>query len=55
MSHNDAPGSKRMKLTQEGELITLITTIDNGHSVANSKRKILEPNITNLCLYIFQL
>ena len=61
MSHNDAgawrthnePGSsKRIKLTQEGELITLIT-IDNGHSVADSKGKIGEQNITNFCLYIY--
>ena len=59
MSHNDAgawrthnePGSsKRIKLTQEGELITLIT-IDNGHSVEDSKGKIGEQNITNFCLY----
>ena len=51
MSHNDAPGSKRIKLTQE-EDSKRETPIDNGHSVANSKGKILEQNITNFCLCI---
>ena len=54
MSHNDAPGSKRIKLTQEGELITLIT-INNGHSVADWKGKIGVQFITNFCLYIINI
>lgn len=51
MSHNNAPESKRIKLTQE-EDSKRETPIDNGHSVANSERKILEQNITNFCLCI---
>ena len=54
MSHNDAPGSKRIKLTQE-EDSKRETPIDNGHSVANSKGMLLEQNITNFCLYIISI
>ena len=54
MSHYDAPGSKRIKLTQEGELITLLG-INYGHSVADWKGKIEEQNITNFCFYIIIL
>jgi len=51
MSDNDAPESKRIKLTQE-EDSKRENPIDNGHSVADSKGKIREPNITNFCLHI---
>ena len=50
MSDNDAPESKRIKLTQE-EGTKRENPSDNGHSEADSKGKIREQNITNFCLY----